>query len=361
MARAIQLAKKGWFTTSPNPRVGCVIVKQGNIVGEGWHEQAGCAHAEVNALKAAGMHAKGATAYVSLEPCSHTGKTPPCANALIEAGIQCVVFAMQDPNPHVAGRGLQILKDAGIEVVGPLLEADAQNLNRGFVQRMQTGRPWVVSKIACSLDGRTAMASGESQWITGPQARADVQRLRAESCAIITGIGTVLKDDPQLNVRDERFALNGTIRQPLRVIIDSRLRIPLNAKILSAAGKCVIIHAFEYAEKQQALAEQDITCIKLANTAGQVDLAQVLTWLASQQCNQVIIEAGQTLNGALTQAGLIDEYIIYMASTLLGSTAQPLMQLPLSQMSEQKRLKITEIRQIGNDVRWHLRHETLND
>lgn len=357
MAHAIQLAKKGWFTTSPNPRVGCLIVKEGEILGEGWHEKAGCAHAEVNALKAAGDNSKGATAYVSLEPCSHTGKTPPCAKALIEAGISRVVFGMQDPNPAVAGRGLQMLKDAGIEVIGPVLEADAKSLNRGFIQRMQSNKPWVFSKIACSLDGRTAMASGESKWITGPEARADVQRLRAESCAIITGVGTVLKDDPQINVRDQQFALNGNIRQPLRVIIDSRLRTPLDAKILTAEGKCLIIHAFEHPDKQQALATKGIECVKLADKNGQVDLALVIDWLAAQQCNQVMIEAGQTLNGAFAQAGLIDEYIIYMASTLLGSQAQPMMRLPLEQMSQQKRLKIKELRQIGCDVRWNLENE----
>lgn len=354
MAKAIQLAKKAWYHTSPNPRVGCVIVKNQQIIGEGWHEKAGLAHAEINALRAAGKQARGATAYVSLEPCSHTGKTPPCANALIEAGIARVVYGMQDPNPAVAGAGLKRLQEAGIEVYGPVLEADAKALNKGFIHCMQHNKPWVFSKIACSLDGRTAMASGESQWITGQEARADVQRLRAESCAIITGISTVLADNPQLNVRDQRYAFQGTIRQPLRVIIDSRLRLPLDAKIVTTPGQCLVIHASDNSEKQQALVKQGVECIKLANANGQVDLAKVIELLAEKQCNTVMVEAGKTLNGALIQAGLIDELHIYMASTFLGSQAQPLAQLNLAQMSEQKRWKIADLRRIGDDVHWRL-------
>lgn len=354
MAKAIQLAKKAWYHTTPNPRVGCLIVKSNTIIGEGWHERAGLAHAEINALHAAGANAQGATAYVSLEPCSHTGKTPPCADALINAGIARVVYGMQDPNPAVAGRGLQRLKDAGIDVVGPILEADAKALNKGFVQRMQTGKPFVFSKVACSLDGRTAMASGESQWITGPQARTDVQRLRAESCAIITGIATVLADDPQLTVRDQQYAAQDTIRQPLRVIVDSRLRIPLDAKILQAPGKCLVVHAFEHGEKQQALSRLGVECVKLTNADGQVDLLKLIELLGEKQCNHVMLEAGKTLNGAFLQAKLIDELHIYMASTLLGSQAQPLALLPFTNMSEQQRWHIADLRRIGNDVHWHL-------
>src|SRR5690554_444728 len=355
MASAITLARRGLYSTSPNPRVGCIIVnQQGEIVGQGWHEKAGLGHAEINALKAAGTQAKGATAYVSLEPCSHHGKTPPCAEALIKAGISRVVYGMQDPNPAVAGRGIALLKAAGITVDGPLLEADANALNTGFIQRMQTGKPLVISKLASSLDGRTAMASGESQWITGPQARADVQKLRAASCAMITGIGSVLLDDPQLNVRDENLAVNGELRQPLHVIVDSRLRIPLKAKILAGPGRCLVIHAFDHEEKEQALNAIGVECLTLAKDDGQVDLNALIAYVGEHQCNQSMVEAGAKLNGAMQQLGLIDSLWLYMAPTLLGHLAQPLMHLPLSTMAEQHRWQLGDIRQIGNDVRWHL-------
>lgn len=355
MVRAVQLARLGWYSTSPNPRVGCVLVNaQQQIIGEGWHQKAGSAHAEVHALNAAGRAAKGATAYVSLEPCSHHGKTPPCAEALIKAGVARVVYGMQDPNPQVAGRGIALLKAAGIDVDGPLLEADARALNEGFIQRMTTNRPRVIAKLASSLDGRTAMASGDSQWITGSQARADVQKLRAESCAMMTGIGTVLQDNPQLNVRDAQLAVNGELRQPLRVVLDSRLRIPLTANILAVPGQCLVVHAFDHQQKQQDLAALGVECIKLANDKGQVDLPAVIDELARRQCNQLMIEAGQQLTGAFQQAGLIDELWLYMAPTLLGSQAQPLMHLPLNNMNEQQQWQLNDIRRIGNDVRWRL-------
>lgn len=354
MARAIALAKQGWYSTSPNPRVGCVIVKQDRIIGEGWHERAGSPHAEVHALAQAGLNAKDATAYVSLEPCSHHGRTPPCAMALVKAGVARVVYAMQDPNPDVSGRGLNLLREAGIEVDGPLLELDAKALNPGFIRRMIENMPLVIAKQGASLDGRTAMASGESQWITGPEARADVQKLRAASCAIVTGIGTVLKDDPQLTVRDEALAVNGIVRQPLRVVIDSRLRIPLAAKILQEPGQCMVVHAFDHAEKQQQLAAIGVECVKIVGVNGQVDLKAMLSYLAQRQCNQVMIEAGQQLVGAMQKAQLIDEYWLYMAPTLLGHLAQPLMQLPLDNMSEQQRFTLKDVRRIGDDVRFQL-------
>lgn len=357
MAQAIQLARLGENSTSPNPRVGCVIVKNGQIIGEGWHQRAGTAHAEVHALNAAGKAAEGATVYVSLEPCSHYGRTPPCAKALIDAKVARVVYGMQDPNPEVSGRGVELLKAAGIDVAGPLLEADAKALNVGFIRRMQKGVPYVIAKQAASLDGRTAMASGESQWITGPEARADVQKLRAASCAIVTGIGTVLKDDPALTVRDESLAVEGVLRQPLRVVVDSRLRIPVSAKILSAPGRCIVVHAFDHADKQQQLAAIGVECVKLSTANGEVDLTELVAYLGKLQCNQVMVEAGQTLVGALQQAQLVDEFWLYMAPTLLGHLAQPLMQLPLNEMTEQQRLTLKDIRRIGNDVRFRLVNE----
>ena len=349
MARALTLARRGLYSSDPNPRVGCVLLQNGDIVGEGWHERAGEAHAEVIALEAAGWRARGATVYVTLEPCCHYGRTPPCTKALLQAGVARVVAAMRDPNPQVAGQGLAILREAGVTVDCGLLEAEARALNPGFIQRMTTGRPWLRVKLAMSLDGRTALASGESQWLTGAAARQDVQRLRARSSAILTGIGTVLADDPALNVR-----LPETIRQPLRVILDSRLRTPPTAQTLQLPGSALIVSAVADPDRQAPLraAGADITVVP---NAGQgLDLTAIMAELARRECNEVQVECGPTLAGALLQAGLMDELVIYMAPLLLGDQARGLFQLPeLTRMEERRELELVETRAVGKD--WRLR------
>jgi diaminohydroxyphosphoribosylaminopyrimidine deaminase/5-amino-6-(5-phosphoribosylamino)uracil reductase len=355
MARAIQLARQGWYTTSPNPRVGCVLVKEGKIIAEGWHEQAGCGHAEIQALASAQEPVTGAIAYVTLEPCSHHGKTPPCADALIKAGIKTVVYGMQDPNPQVAGQGLARLQAAGIDVTGPVLEQDCRALNPGFIQRMETGRPRVFAKVASSLDGRTAMQSGESQWITGSAARADVQKLRAQSCAIVTGVGTVMQDNPLLTVRDESLAIAGLpLRQPLRVIVDSHLQTPEDAAILHQPGKSLLVYAEATPAKLSAMAAMGLETVCIANAEGKVDLQKLLVELGRRQCNEVMLESGAKLLGAFLQAQLVDELYLYMAPTLLGSSARPLAALPLENMSQQLRFDVKDMRNVGDDIRWQL-------
>ncbi|SDI18090.1 bifunctional diaminohydroxyphosphoribosylaminopyrimidine deaminase/5-amino-6-(5-phosphoribosylamino)uracil reductase RibD [Propionivibrio dicarboxylicus] len=345
MARALRLAELGLWTTSPNPRVGCVLVKDGRIVGEGWHRRAGEAHAEIHALKAAGADALGAVAYVTLEPCSHFGRTPPCAKALIDAGVSRVVAAMQDPNPEVSGRGLAMLREAGIEVVCGLLEAEARELNIGFVSRMTRQRPWVRLKMAASLDGRTALANGQSQWITGAAARQDGHRWRARACAILTGMGTVRDDDPQLTVRGV-----DTTRQPLRVVVDGRLEISPSARVLGSGT--VIATASEEGALSDALRARGAEVWSLANTAGRVDLSRLLTLLAQRGINEVHVEAGRGLSGALFAAGLVDELLLYMAPCLLGSDARGLVDLPeLSSLAEKVALKISDLRVLGDDLR----------
>ncbi|HLY96332.1 MAG TPA: bifunctional diaminohydroxyphosphoribosylaminopyrimidine deaminase/5-amino-6-(5-phosphoribosylamino)uracil reductase RibD [Sideroxyarcus sp.] len=346
MAQALRLAERGLHTTSPNPRVGCVLVKEDKAVGEGWHERAGEPHAEVHALRAAGKAALGATAYVTLEPCSHHGRTPPCADALIAAGVKRVVVAMQDPNPLVAGQGLQKLRAAGIEVECGLMEAAARELNVGFVSRMTRGIPWVRSKIAASLDGRTALANGTSKWITGDAARHDVQHWRARSCAVLTGVGTVLADDPQLNVREI-----STVRQPLRVVLDSELRISPRAAILQN-GQTLIYTASSDTSKRRALQAGGAELVTLAGKGGQVDLSAVLDDLGRRGINEVLVEAGRTLNGALLQAGLVDELVLYLAPQLLGDAARGLAAMgELTQLQQGVALKWQDMRQVGNDLR----------
>ncbi len=346
MAQALRLAERGLYTTSPNPRVGCVLVKESKAVGEGWHERAGEPHAEAHALRAAGKAALGATAYVTLEPCSHHGRTPPCADALIAAGVQRVVAAMQDPNPLVAGEGLHKLRAAGIEVECGLMEAAARELNVGFVSRMARGIPWVRSKIAASLDGRTALANGTSKWITGEAARHDVQHWRARSCAVLTGIGTVLADDPQLNVREI-----STVRQPLRVVLDSGLRISLRAGILQN-GRTLIYTASPDTSKHRALQACGAELVTLAGKDGQVDLPAVLDDLGQRGINEVLVEAGRTLNGALLQAGLVDELVLYLAPRLLGDAARGLAAMgELTQLRQGVALKWQDMRQVGSDLR----------
>ncbi len=350
MAEAIRLARCGVYSTDPNPRVGCLIVKNNTVVGRGYHIRAGEGHAEVNALREAGDEARGATAYVTLEPCSHFGRTPPCAQALIDAGLARVVSAMQDPNPSVAGRGLSMLKAAGISTEVGLLETQSRALNPGFIKRMETGKPFVRVKLAMSLDGRTAMSSGESQWITGAAARGDVQRLRACSSAIITGIESVLLDDPALTVRDADLAdENGFIRQPLRVVLDSHARLPRSASIIQQPGRTV-----QVVTQEEAMASVGLECEQLVMPASPqgIDLPALLNYLAKQeQCNEVLVETGARLAGAFIQAKLVDELVVYMAPTLLGSQARPLVDLPLSKMREQQRLTLADVRHLGDDVR----------
>lgn len=354
MARALQLAARGLYSTDPNPRVGCVLVRDGQIVGEAWHQRAGQPHAEPLALQQAGSRAQGATAYVTLEPCSHFGRTPPCADALIAAGISRVVVAMQDPNPLVAGQGLQRLQQAGIDVASGLMEEQARLINPGFIKRMQSGLPFVRVKLAMSLDGRTAMQSGESQWITGPEARADVQRLRGRSSAVISGIETVLLDDPQLTVRDPvLLGEDGLLRQPLRVVLDTHLRIPLSAKLLAAKGPVMIVTtATADAAKVRALQDLGVEVLSLPLADGQLDVEALLRHLTqAHQCNEVLVETGARLAGSFVAQQRVDEMVIYMAPTLLGSEARPLIDLPLTQMSQQRRLQITDLRQFGQDIR----------
>jgi diaminohydroxyphosphoribosylaminopyrimidine deaminase/5-amino-6-(5-phosphoribosylamino)uracil reductase len=346
MAQALHLAGRGMFTTTPNPRVGCVLVKGGAVVGEGWHERAGEPHAEPNALRAAGDSARGATAYVTLEPCSHHGRTPPCADALIAAGVVRVVIAMQDPNPLVAGQGIAKLRAAGMAVECGLMEAEASALNIGFIRRMTQGVPWVRSKIAASLDGRTALANGVSQWITGDAARRDVHIWRARSCAVMTGIDTVLEDDAQLSVRHV-----ATSRQPLRVVLDSHLRIPLDAKIFQG-GQVLIVTATAHAGKASALERIGAKVVVLADESGRVDLQAALRHLASVGCNEILVEAGSTLNGALLRAGLVDELLLYLAPQLLGDMARGMAQLgELTSLDQRVELEWQDVRHVGKDLR----------
>jgi diaminohydroxyphosphoribosylaminopyrimidine deaminase/5-amino-6-(5-phosphoribosylamino)uracil reductase len=347
MGRALLLAERGLFTTAPNPRVGCVIVKNDVILAEGWHQRAGQPHAEANALaQLSEQQAHGADCYITLEPCSHTGRTPPCADALIKAGIKRAFIAMKDPNHLVAGQGIEKLKQAGIEVIVGVLAPQAEKLNQGFCQRMRLGRPYVRSKMAMSVDGRTAMASGESQWITGPDARQDVQKLRAQSGAILTGIGTVLTDDPQLTVRPEDWYPEGqAVRQPLRIVVDSDLKILMDAKVLNSEAETWIASV-------KSSSQNDLKLMVTKSDKGRVDLKQLMGQLAELEINDVMVEAGSVLNGALLQAGLIDELIIYMAPKLMGDSARGLFHLPaLQAMAQNIDLTITDIRAVGNDWR----------
>lgn len=346
MAEALRLAGLGLYTTTPNPRVGCVIVRDGQVAGTGWHEKAGGPHAEVLALGAAGARARGATAYVSLEPCSHHGRTPPCTDALIQAGIARVVAAMQDPNPRVAGEGFAALRAAGIEVESGLMQDEAQALNIGFVARMRRGRPWVRMKIAASLDGRTALANGKSQWITGPEARRDGHAWRARACAVLSGIGTVKDDDPQLNVREV-----DTPRQPLKIVVDSRLQLPLSAKLL-ASGKVLIAAALEDKAAIAALQDHGAEVLLLPNARGKVELTELMRELARRGLNEVHVEAGYKLNGSLLAAGLVDELLLYLAPSLLGDGALGMFSLPeLTDLAQKRLVQFADVQTIGSDLR----------
>lgn len=346
MSRAIELAERGLFTTTPNPRVGCVIVRDGCVVGEGWHVRAGEPHAEVRALSMAGDAARSATAYVTLEPCAHHGRTPPCAEALVKAGIARVVTAMEDPNPLVAGRGLGILRAAGIEVIAGVQEARARELNIGFISRMSRGRPWLRLKAAATLDGKTALDNGVSQWITGDDARRDAHRWRARSCAVLTGIGTVRDDDPQLNVR-----AIPTERQPLRIVVDARLETPLNARLLDG-GPVLIAAAVDNPERIAALQRRGADVVILPNAGGKVDLSALLLELGRRGINEVLAESGFKLNGSLLREGCVDELILYLAPALVGDAARGLFNLPaLSSLDDKRQLNFHDVRQVGRDLR----------
>ena len=346
MAHALRLARRGEFTAHPNPRVGCVLVSNGAVVGEGWHRKTGEAHAEINALAEAGERAAGSTAYITLEPCSHHGKTPPCSEALLAAGVARVVYAMADPNPRVDG--LRRLEAAGVEVSGGLMQAAAASLNRGFIHRLTRGRPYVTLKLASSLDGATAMKSGESRWITGPAARRDVQLLRARSGAVLTGVGTVLDDDPSLTVRDERIDTGGL--QPLRVVLDSRLRTPAPARLLSEKGTTILICVDD--SHRGSLEARGAEVVRLPQSAGRPDLAAVLDYLGDREINELLVECGPTLAGALLSARLVDELVIYQAPHIMGSETRGLAETPgwLS-LDQRMQLTVRDVRTIGSDMR----------
>lgn len=359
MARAFELARMGRFTTPPNPNVGCVLVRDGEIVGEGYHLQAGEPHAEVYALRMAGEKARGATAYVTLEPCSHHGRTPPCADALVAAGVIRVVAAMQDPNPQVAGRGLYKLKQAGIAVDHGLMLAEAEAVNLGFLKRMRTGFPYLQLKMAASLDGRTAMASGESQWITSRQARQDVQRFRAESAAILSTSATVLADDPSLTVRwdeldseTQGWYPQARLRQPIRIILDSHNRVTPQHKVIQQDGPCWLARV--EADEQQW--PDNVEQLLLPRHGNGVDLVLLMMQLGKRQINSVWVEAGPQLAGALLQAGVVDELILYVAPKLLGSNARGLCELAgLTSLAQAPEFVFSEVRQVGPDLRLRLK------
>ena len=346
MARALQLAARGRYGAHPNPMVGCVIVRDGAVVGEGWHALAGEAHAEINALDAAGDAARGATAYVTLEPCAHHGKTPPCADALVEAGIGRVVVAMQDPYEEVAGRGLARLLEAGIDAEVGLMQAAAEALNEGFIARVTRGRPFVRLKIAASLDGATAMASGESQWITGPEARRDVQSLRARSGAIMTGIGTVQADDPLLTVRD----IDTHGRQPLRVVLDSRLRMSPQARMLSLPGETLVCCTAGHDDASLAAAGAEVLVCGAHGDV--VNVFEVLAALAEREVNEVLVEAGHRLAGYLLEKDLVDELVIYQSPHIMGSNTRGMFSTPAWEaLADRKTLTIGDVRRVGKDTR----------
>ena len=351
MALALRLARRGLYTTDPNPRVGCVIADGDRVVGSGWHEAAGGAHAEIAALNDAAEPVRGLTAYVTLEPCAFHGRTPPCVDALIEAGIGRVVVPLEDPHERVSGRGLQRLREAGVEVESGLLAEQAEDLNPGFLKRMRTGRPWLRVKSAVSLDGRTGLASGESQWITGEAARRDVQRWRARSSAILTGSGTVLADDPRLNAR-----VAGSVRQPLRVVADSRWRTPVNSRLLAAGGDVLLAGV---GEPPVALADGGAECLALAAGEGGIDLGALLDELGRRGVNEVQVEAGSRLCGALLTQGLVDEVLLYVAPLMLGDGGPgPFAFGPLETMAQRAHFKVLESIRVGEDTRLRLRPQT---
>lgn len=354
MARALQLARRGLYTAHPNPRVGCVLAQNERVVGEGFHARAGQPHAEANALRVAGADARNATAYVTLEPCCHHGRTPPCTQALIDAGVRRVIAAMEDPNPRVSGRGFAALAEAGVETRHGLMNAEAEHLNQGFISRMRRGRPWIRTKLAMSLDGRTALASGESRWISGAEARADVQRLRARSSAIMTGSGTVRADDPALTVRASATQLQiaGPTPQPLRVILSSELAIDPRAQVFAAAGEVLIFTACAARDTVAKFERPNVQVVSIERQGAHLDLGEIMRILGEREINEVQVEAGATLNGALLEQGLIDELVIYMAPALMGHSARSLFHLPeITRMTDRRPLRVNDVRIIGDDLR----------
>lgn len=366
MSRAIALAEKGRYTTRPNPCVGCVIVYQNKIIGEGYHQRAGQGHAEVNALKMVhdnGLSAEGATAYVTLEPCSHYGRTPPCALGLINAKVARVVVAVTDANPEVSGRGITLLREAGIEVDVGLLREQAYDLNLGFMKRMKTGLPWITVKIAASLDGKTALSNGVSKWITGSAARADVQKYRASHCALITGVETILVDDPSLNVRYETLGELTTRHtkdeffQPLRVVLDSRARLTATQQLFSIQSPILLVSGCHYPESVKAEFPEHVSFLQLTcDSSGRIPLLALLTYLG-QHANSVLVEAGATLAGAFVAQGLVDEVVLYQAPKILGSHGRNMLQLPdYSTMEQTPALQLIDERNVGQDKRYILRY-----
>ena len=351
MARALELAERGLWTTDPNPRVGCVIADGERVIAEGWHARAGEAHAERAALAAARDDVRGATVYVTLEPCCHQGRTPPCTEALVAAGVARVVYAMRDPNPRVGGKGIERLAAAGIAVGGGLLEKECRELNPGFISRMERGRPWVVVKLAASLDGGTALPGGESRWITGEAARADVQKLRARSSAVMTGSGTILADDPRLDVR-----LPEATRQPLRVVLDSQLRISPAARIVAPPGKLLVLCTTDDDGRAEALRAAGADVVRVAAADGGVDLVAALALLAEREVNELLVECGAGLAGALLSAGLADELLLYLAPALLGPESRRLVDLPTPRsMADRLEFSISDRQDVGGDLLIRLR------
>jgi diaminohydroxyphosphoribosylaminopyrimidine deaminase/5-amino-6-(5-phosphoribosylamino)uracil reductase len=347
MSRALVLAQRGLFTTDPNPRVGCVLLRDGLVVGEGWHERAGGPHAEVNALAQAGDRARGATAYVSLEPCDHHGRTPPCSLALLAAGVSRVVCAMEDPDPRVSGGGIARLRAQGVAVEVGLMREAAESLNPGYLKRLRHGLPFVRVKLAMSLDGHTALASGESRWITADTARKDAQRFRARSSAILTGVGTILADDPALNVR-----LPESDRQPLRVVLDSALRTPSDSRVINREGRVLVLGTQDDAARRTSLERQGVEVLMVPGASGRPSPADVLALLAARGVNELWVEAGARVAGAFVAQGLFDELIVYIAPSLLGAGARGLLELPVLQSLESRtRLQFTDFRAIGTDLR----------
>lgn len=347
MARALKLADKGINSTHPNPRVGCVITRNGVIVGEGYHKQAGQPHAEAQALKQADKLASGATLYVNLEPCCHHGRTPPCTDAIIKAGISRVVIGIEDPNPLVNGTGIAALKMAGIAVDSGINQQRASSLNRGFIKRITSGRPWVTLKIAASLDGKTAMANGESQWITSEAARKDAHKMRAASSAILTGVGTVLRDDAAMTAR-----LDGVERQPLRVILDSRLNTPVNAQILNQDGMVLIITDPNEVGDAGLYPQNNVEVIGCGMRDGSIDLAQVMQQLGQRQINNLMLEAGARVSGAMLEQGLVDELVVYMSPDLLGSNAIGMFRIRgVESIADKLQFEFRSIRKVGRDIK----------
>jgi len=346
MEQALELAGRGLNTTTPNPRVGCVVVRDGTVVGTGWHEKAGMPHAEVLALKAAGARSRGATLYVNLEPCSHHGRTPPCVDAIVEADVKRVVAAIQDPNPKIAGAGFAKLRAAGIAVEQGLMEEEARELNIGFFARMTRGRPWMRMKVAASLDGRTALANGKSQWITGEAARQDGHRWRARACAVLTGFGTVRDDDPQLNVRGV-----DTPRQPLKIVVDSKFETSPSARLLKE-GKTLVVGAVNDAKRIASLKNAGAEIVIIPNDGGKVELFKLMEELARRELNEIHVEAGTKLNGSLLQAGAVDELLVYLAPSIIGDSGRGIFHLPeITELSRARALKIREVERVGADLR----------